>query len=164
MSPLFKKQILSYPYYISIVELGKKEMLRWELIFFPRNLYSKAIGHVGPHALDRDLSQVFKNMCFDQKRSFVAACGACKPQKTACFWCGMKKLYMFINLLQIILPSKSRLQDLHKTTTESSLWENYIFLGKSKNYGFDDIFTKPGENGNLKNHVLWLKNTVFLNN
>ena len=69
---------------------------------------------------------------------------------------------MFINLLQIILPSKSRLRDLHKTTTESSLWENYIFLGKSKNYGFDDIFTKPGEKGNLKNHVLWLKNTVFL--
>ena len=55
--------------------------------FFSRNLYSKAIGlrHVGPHALDRDLSKVFKNMCFDPKRSFVAVCGACKPQKTACF-------------------------------------------------------------------------------
>ena len=102
--------------------------------FFPRNLYSKAIGlrHVGPHALDRDLSQVFKNMCFDPKRSFVAACGAFKPQKTACFWCAKTKLYMFIDLVQIILPSKSRLRDLHKTTTESSLWENYIFWEKVK--------------------------------
>ena len=35
-------------------------------------------------------------------------------------------------LVRIILPSKSRLLDLHKTTTESSLWENYIFWEKVK--------------------------------
>ena len=80
---------------------GEKGNAPVRIDFFPKNLYSKAIElrHVGPHALDRDLSKVFKNMCFDPKRSFVAACSAHKPKIKRRIFDAPSPNLMFIDLV-----------------------------------------------------------------
>ena len=117
-----------------IVELGKGEMLRWELIFFQGICIQKLLDlDMSDHMHWTEIYPKFSKICvLTQKDHLWPPAVPVNPKKTACFWCAMTKLYMFINLLQIILPSKSRLRDLHKTTTESSLWENYIFWEKVK--------------------------------
>ena len=61
--------------YIEILVLnyrgcGEKGNAPLRIVLFSKIQYSKGIrlSHVGPHALDRDLSKVFKNMCFPAKK------------------------------------------------------------------------------------------------
>ena len=49
---------------------GEKGNAPLRIVLFSKIQYSKGtrLSHVGPHALDRDLSKVFKNMCFPTKK------------------------------------------------------------------------------------------------
>ena len=95
---------------------GEYENTPVRIDFFTKYLYSKAIGlrHVGPHALDRDLSEVFKNMCFDPKKLFAAVCGAHKLKKETVHFCQPSPNLTLIVLVQVNLSAKSQRRDLNK--------------------------------------------------
>ena len=104
--------------------------------------YSKGIilNHVGPSALDTDLSKVFKNMCFDPKLLFAAFWDSNKHKGKSSFLAPQTQNFNFIKLVQINLSFNIGRLGLNKSTREYSLWKNYIFGEKLKTMALINIF------------------------